>query len=94
MKAITVFCTKEHVQAPKGQFFRIFPQMVCASQWLGVHLLSSGVVELVLRGPIEAGLDARVIPQANDDVRHLLGHGALFDGVGEMHELPGVVLHG
>lgn len=55
-------------------------------------LLSSRVVELVLGGPVKARLDARVFPQAQDDVRQLFGHGALLDGVCKMHELPGVVL--
>lgn len=58
----------------------------------GHPLLSGRVVELVLGGPVEARLDARVFPQAEDDVRQLFRHGALFDGVCKMHELSGVVL--
>lgn len=59
---------------------------------LPVRSLASGVVELVLRGAIETGLNTRVLPQSLDDVRHLFGHRALFDGVCHVHQLPGIVL--
>lgn len=54
--------------------------------------LAGGIVELVLRGAIETGLDTRVLPQPLDDVRHLFRHRALLDGVRHVHQLPGVVL--
>lgn len=57
-------------------------------------LLSRRVVELVLGRPVKARLDPRVLPQAQNDVGHFFGHGALLDGVCKVHELPGIVLQG
>lgn len=56
------------------------------------NLLSSGVVKLVLRSPVVACLDTSVLPQPDDDVRQLFGHGTLLNGVCQVHELPGIVL--
>lgn len=61
---------------------------------LGDFLLSSGVVELVLWGPVKARLYASVLPQAQYDVWHLFRHGAFLNGVCKMHEFPGIILHG
>jgi len=57
-------------------------------------LLSGGVVELVLWGPIKTQLDARVLPQAHNDVPQLFRHAAFLNGVCKMHEFPGIVLQG
>lgn len=56
------------------------------------HSLRGRVVELVLGGAVEARLHPRVLPQLLDAVDQLGGHRPLLDGVGQVEELPPIVL--
>lgn len=50
------------------------------------------VVELILAGSAEAGLDATVPPQPLDDAGQLSRHEAFLRRAGQHEQLPGVVL--
>lgn len=70
------------------RFLKGLQTSVCSS-----YSLCCGIIELVLSGTAEAGLNASIFPQSLDDPGQFPSHEAFLSRAGQHKQLTSIILH-